>query len=66
MRDHGVVLCENGENNGCGTGGEVIEEAGCEGAEEEGQDGRREDACKKVGNNEEGLWEVLLAEASNN
>lgn len=55
MRDHGVVLCENGEDDGCGTGREVVEETGSKGPEEKGQDGRREDACEEVRNNEEGL-----------
>lgn len=55
VRDHGVVLCENGEDNGGGAGGEVVEKAGCERPEEKGQKGRREDACEEVRNNEEGL-----------
>lgn len=51
VRDHCVVLCENGEDDGRGTGGEVVKEAGCEGPQEKGQDGRREDACEDVRNN---------------
>lgn len=55
MWDHGVVLCENGKDDGCWAGGEVVEQAGCEGPEKKGQDGWRQDARQEVGNDEEGL-----------
>lgn len=64
MRDHGVVLCENGEDDGSGTGGEVVEEAGCKRPEEKGQDGRREDACEEVRNNKEGLRKYVSKRAA--
>lgn len=63
MRDHGVVLCKNGEDDWCGTGGEVVEEAGCKRTEEKGQKGRRQDACEEVRNNEEGLRKCVSKRA---
>lgn len=55
MRHHGVVLCEDGKDDGRGARGEVVEEACRERPEKQGQDRGRHDACEEVRNDEEGL-----------
>lgn len=51
-----MVLRQDGEDERRGTRGEVVEEAGREGPEEECEEGGREDACQDGGNEEEGLF----------
>lgn len=55
MRNHGVVLSKDGEDDGRGARGEVVEKASGKGPEKESQDGGRQDARQQVRNDEEGL-----------
>lgn len=59
MGDYGVVLGEDGEDEGGGTGGEVVEVAGREGLKEGYEDGG-DDGCEDGCDYEEGLYRRAL------
>ena len=57
--DCGVVVCEEGKDEGRGASWEVVYAAECEGAEDEGKDEGWEEGRVGQGGKDEGLQDIL-------